>query len=136
MTALLRNTTLIGSVFGICLMLTSGIAQARILPERKIEGRSPQITRVDPGDSRGFSKRKAEQSSITVRPGTRVGYIQEIIVGCGISADGKTVSGIVSFSLIEKTFCTIDGDCAPSLGLAARNICSLDDNAATALKKN
>ncbi len=90
-----------------------------------------------------FDARKKQSSflhsnwKMVARLGHKVGYVQEIHIGCIKNNRLQKNSGIIIHSLFDRTYCTASFSCFSSLQAAASTICtsSLQKSTSGSLRK-
>lgn len=61
--------------------------------------------------------------NVVTRIGHRLGYVQEVHVGCENNSTFQKFFGIVNYSLFDRSYCTPTNICYSSLQAAASSIC-------------
>lgn len=66
---------------------------------------------------------KASATNVTIKRGRRVGYVLELVVSCFDKQNATWASGVIKYSIIDKSFCSTNRTCYLNARTAARDVC-------------
>lgn len=119
-----RSFGFAAAVVLICMSATT--SQARLNNGYAPHAKTTSLTGFTKQRSNHRTNRQKARSKIKIEPRRKIGYVIELIVQCPSSFNEPHANGIITYSMIDKTFCQPNQDCHPTAVTAAAHVCKMN----------